>query len=237
MPEIGTARHYDVQLIDLYTDNYGYTGSRATGNGAGCYLVIYRTQLFNPADMDNVRTVQAGYTLRPLSAFLGKPAPPAAPPIDWLKFEAEAFTTCFPEYLNFLLQFSPPTGTAAVEQPLRERLATIGIGVDQSVQAKTLSPEVKAALSEGVKAAFARIATGKTVRATCRLKGSVSSPLGAMNQVSGGHQTVGHPGAHNLSLQKATITIICTSPAWLTLCQMCAIIPTAVLLRLLLTTS
>ena len=39
MPEIEKARYYDVQLVDLYTDNYGYMGSRTTGNGAGCYLV------------------------------------------------------------------------------------------------------------------------------------------------------------------------------------------------------
>ena len=39
MPEIEKARYYDVQLVDLYTDNYGYIGSRTTGNGAGCYLV------------------------------------------------------------------------------------------------------------------------------------------------------------------------------------------------------
>lgn len=39
MPEIEKARYYDVQLVDLYTNNYGYIGSRATGNGAGCFLV------------------------------------------------------------------------------------------------------------------------------------------------------------------------------------------------------
>jgi hypothetical protein len=39
MPEIEKARYYDVQLVDLYSDNYGYMGSRTTGNGAGCYLV------------------------------------------------------------------------------------------------------------------------------------------------------------------------------------------------------
>jgi hypothetical protein len=86
MPEIEKRRYYDVQLVDLYTDNYGYMGSRTTGSGAGCYLVsgpewkgetpkgiakafrsetqfslvIYRTQLFDPADMDNVKKVQAG---------------------------------------------------------------------------------------------------------------------------------------------------------------------------------
>src|SRR3974377_1267933 len=38
MPEIEKSRYYDVQLVDLYTNNYGYMGSRTTGNGAGCCL-------------------------------------------------------------------------------------------------------------------------------------------------------------------------------------------------------
>jgi len=183
MPEIEKARYYDVQLVDLYTDNYGYMGSRTTGNGAGCYivagpdwngatppgiaksfrsetqlsLVIYRTQLFNPADMDNVKKVQAGYKVQPLSAFLGKPAPPAAPAIDWPKFTQEAFTTRFAEYLDFLLQFCPPLGTAAVEKPLREKFARIGIGPGEKVHPNDLSPEIKEAYGKAVKAAFAKI--------------------------------------------------------------------------------
>ena len=186
MPEIEKARYYDVQLVDLYTDNYGYMGSRATGNGAGCYavagpdwkgqtpkgiakvfrsetqlsLVIYRTQLFNPGDIENVKKVQAGYKVQPLSAFLGQPAPPAAPAIDWPKFEQSAFTTGFPEYLDFLLQFCPPAGTAAVEKPLREKFARIGIGPGKKAPHKDLPPALKAALGDGVKAAFAKI--GKT---------------------------------------------------------------------------
>jgi hypothetical protein len=39
VPQIDKARYYDVQLVDLYTHNYGYIGSRTTGNAAGCYLV------------------------------------------------------------------------------------------------------------------------------------------------------------------------------------------------------
>ena len=46
-------------------------------------FTIFRTQLFNPADMPNVQKVQAGYKVQPLSAFLGQPAPAAAPAIDW----------------------------------------------------------------------------------------------------------------------------------------------------------
>lgn len=186
VPEIEKARYYDVQLVDLYTDNYGYMGSRTTGNGAGCFLIagpdwkgetppgikqvfrcetmltllVFRTQLFNPADMDNVKRVQAGYKLQPLSAFLGKPAPPAAPAIVWPKFEQSAFTTGFAESLDFLLQFCPPTGTAAVEKPLREKLAHIGIGSGKKSPHKEMPPAVKAAVGNGVKAAFAQI--GKT---------------------------------------------------------------------------
>ena len=35
VPEVEKARYYSVMLTDLYTCNYGYIGSRATGNGAG----------------------------------------------------------------------------------------------------------------------------------------------------------------------------------------------------------
>ena len=43
-------------------------------------FVLYRTQLFNPDDIDNVKKIQAGYKVEPLSQFLGKPAPPPRPP-------------------------------------------------------------------------------------------------------------------------------------------------------------
>ena len=38
-------------------------------------LAVYRTQLFNPGDLDNVKKVQAGYKAQPLSAFLDQTAP------------------------------------------------------------------------------------------------------------------------------------------------------------------
>jgi hypothetical protein len=39
VPEVEKGRYYSVQLVDIYTFNYGYIGSRATGNGAGCYMI------------------------------------------------------------------------------------------------------------------------------------------------------------------------------------------------------
>src|SRR5712671_6945765 len=38
-PEIEKSRYFSVQLIDMYTFNYGYMGSRTTDNGAGCYMI------------------------------------------------------------------------------------------------------------------------------------------------------------------------------------------------------
>jgi hypothetical protein len=183
MPQIDKARYYDVQLVDMYTDNYGYIGSRTTGNGAGCYmvagpdwsgqtpdavaktfrsetqfgLVIYRTQLFDAADMDNVKKVQAGYIVQPLSAFMGTPIPPATPAVKWPKFEPEAFTTAFAEYLNFLLQFCPPVGTAEVEKPMRARFAKIGIGAGLKPSGEHVTPAMKAAMGEAIKAALAKV--------------------------------------------------------------------------------
>ncbi|MGW8286235.1 MAG: DUF1254 domain-containing protein, partial [Candidatus Deferrimicrobiaceae bacterium] len=115
VPAVEKHRYYSVQLCDGNTYNYGYIGSRATGNDAGNYLVvgpdwkgetpagikksftsstefsiaIYRTQLFNPKDMPNVEKVQAGYKVQPLSAYLKKPAPPAAAAIDFPKIDKE----------------------------------------------------------------------------------------------------------------------------------------------------
>jgi len=104
VPPIEARRYFSVQLIDLYTFNFGYIGSRTTGNDGGSFLVAgpgwkdpqppgvkkvfrcetefalagFRTQLFNSDDLDNVKKVQAGYKAQPLSQFLGRPAPPAA---------------------------------------------------------------------------------------------------------------------------------------------------------------
>jgi hypothetical protein len=94
-------RYYSLQFIDMYTFNFAYVGSRATGNGAGSFLlagpkwngetplgiksvirsetdfvfVLYRTQLLNPSDIENVKRLQAGYKVQSLSQFLGQPAP------------------------------------------------------------------------------------------------------------------------------------------------------------------
>ncbi|MGV0911545.1 DUF1254 domain-containing protein [Martelella sp. FOR1707] len=184
VPAIDKDRYYSVMLTSLYTFNFGYIGSRTTGNDAACYAVagpdwkgdapkgiakmfqsetefataLYRTQLFNPADIDNVRKIQAGYTVEPLSAFLGEPAPAPAPAIDWPKIDDQLAKENPLGYLAFLLQFAPATGPAAVEKPLREKFASIGLEVGKPFPPADAGEAELAAIEQGVKAAHADVA-------------------------------------------------------------------------------
>jgi hypothetical protein len=183
VPEIEKSRYYSVMLTSQYTFNFGYIGSRATGNSAGCYaiagpgwtggtpkgvkkvftsgtdfaLATYRTQLFNPADIGNVKGIQANYEVKPLSTFLGQPAPPAAPTINWPKIDKAMEKKDPFGYLAFLLQFAPPTGPAAVEAPLREKFARIGVEAGKPFPTVALGDAENSAMTEAGKAAEAAI--------------------------------------------------------------------------------
>jgi hypothetical protein len=181
VPAVEKARYYSVQLCDGNTFNYGYIGQRATGPGLGDYLVagpdwkgeippgikkvfnsttqfsiaIFRTQLFNPADMPNVIKVQSGYKMQLLSAFLKQPAPPAAPAINFPKIDKEMVKTGFFNYLDFCLQFAPP---GREEKDIRDKLARLGIGAGKKFDFKALSLEQKAAVGQGMQAGEAKVA-------------------------------------------------------------------------------
>jgi hypothetical protein len=183
VPEIEKKRYYSIQLVDMYTFNYGYIGSRATGNGVGRFMItgpgwkgetpegivkvfpcetdftfaIIRTQLFNPADIDSVKKVQAGYKVQTLSDFLKKPAPPAARKIDWPALDKKRAETDPFYYLNFVLQFCPSTGPAAVEKSMRAKFAKIGVEAGKPFPSTDLTPEQKAELGGGMKAGFEKI--------------------------------------------------------------------------------
>jgi hypothetical protein len=176
-PEIEKGRYFSIQLVDMYTFNYGYMGSRTTGNGAACHMIagpswkgekpegigkvfrsetdfsfaIIRTQLFNSADLDKVKKIQAGYRGLPLSKFQNQPAPPAAPAIVWPKIDKKSADADPFAYLNFVLTLCPPTGPAAVEVPMRARFAKIGIEAGKPFPVDTLTPEQKVELETGMK--------------------------------------------------------------------------------------
>ena len=175
VPKVEEKRYYSVQLVDGNTFNYGYIGSRATGNQPGRYLVagpnwkgekpkgidkvfhattefslaLFRTQLFDAKDMPNVMKVQAGYKAEPLSAYLKQAAPAAAPEVAWPKIDKDLVKTGFFEYLDLALQFAP---AGPEEQAIRAKLASIGVGPGKKFEFKDLSLEHKAAILLGMKA-------------------------------------------------------------------------------------
>jgi hypothetical protein len=105
---------------------------------------LTRTQLLEPSDLPNVKKIQKEYKLQPLSAFLGKSAPTAAPAIDWKPWKEGLETTpAFWEYANFLLQFTTPN---AADKPVLDKMAKIGLGAN----AAKPSAEIQAAMAKGM---------------------------------------------------------------------------------------
>jgi hypothetical protein len=187
VPPIEKERYFSIQLIDAYTHNFDYIGSRTTSNDGGSFLIAgpnwkgetptgikkvirsetelllaaYRTQLFNPGDLENVKKIQDAYKAQPLSAFLGQPAPKPAPAIDFpkpLTPDAQKTSLEFFNLLNFTLQFCP---THPSEKELMERFSKIGVGAGKTFDASKLSPEMKTAIEGGMAAAWTELAALK----------------------------------------------------------------------------
>jgi hypothetical protein len=174
VPKIEKNRYYSGQLIDLYTYNFAYLGSRSFDNDGGLFMIagpgwkgdtpkgikavlnsetefaylLFRTQLFNPTDLPNVRKIQAGYKAEPLSEFLAQAAPAAAPSVDWAKPVDGMLTSpnLFP-YVNFMLQFCP---TNPSEKDLMDRFSKLNIGAGKTFDLAQFSPEVQKAITDGI---------------------------------------------------------------------------------------
>jgi hypothetical protein len=180
VPEIPEGRYYSIQFIDMYTFNFAYVGSRTTGNGAGSFLLagpkwtgekpagikdvirsetefafaIFRTQLFEAADIENVKEIQTGYKVQTLSQFLGQPPPPAAPEVNFLVPLSPDDEKSVLEYfiqLNFIFHFCP---THRSEKDLMARFAKLGIGAGQTFNPTRLSPEIRRAIRDGISDAW-----------------------------------------------------------------------------------
>jgi hypothetical protein len=174
LPKIDDNRYYSVQLVDLYTQNFAYLGTRSTGNNGGHYLIagpdwkgqqpvdvdrvlysesniafaLYRTQLFDDKDLGKVKQIQAGYKVQPLSSYVKQPAPAAVPKIEWPK--PTATMTEGPQlfrYLNFMLTFAAPQDS---EKDLLARFAKIGIAPGAPFKLNALTAEQRKALEDGI---------------------------------------------------------------------------------------
>jgi hypothetical protein len=181
IPEIEKERFYQVQLIDIYTHNFAYISTVATGNIPGKYLItgpewkgevpegitevfpcetqfllaIARTQLFNPSDIDNLKKIQDKYRIEPLSTFLGTQAPAASAAIDFPEWKdgTEFSAGLFP-YFNFVLTL---VKTPKEEQALMKRFAKIGLDGKGTFDITKFSPEIQKAIEEGAQEGLAAI--------------------------------------------------------------------------------
>ena len=188
VPKVENQRYYSIQLIDMYTHNFAYIGSRTTGNGAGNYLLVgpdwkgekpanikkvirsetdlaflmYRTQLFSDQDLDNVKKIQAQYKVTPLSQFQGKPTPKAAPKINFiqpLSVEEQKTSPEFFNVLNFALQYA---NIHPSEKAMLKEFEQIGIKPGTKFELDKLDPVVQAAIPKGMQMAWKETMDFKT---------------------------------------------------------------------------
>jgi hypothetical protein len=133
LPEIDRDRYYSLQLVDLYTNNVDYIGTREDGNGGGDFLIVgpgwqgpkpadikrvgnisttlmfsqFRTQLIDADDIEKVKKIQSGYNAQPLSAYLHQKPHTRYPKLNYPAIDYDNFEPQFWHYTNFLLQFCP----------------------------------------------------------------------------------------------------------------------------------
>lgn len=182
VPDIEDSRYYSFQIIDMYTHNIAYIGSRATGNGAGKFmftgpnwqgetpegitkvipsegnylLALGRTQVFGPDDVEQAQAVMNGYKVISLSEYEGK---------ELKNTDSELAT--IPPYNpqqvkneNFITYFNALMAQTAMhesEKTLFEKFAKIGIVPGKPFSPEAYDPAIIEAINEGIQSATTKI--------------------------------------------------------------------------------
>jgi hypothetical protein len=192
VPEIKD-RYYSVQLVDMFTHNFGYIGTRATGTDAGSYLVagpqwegtkpadakavlrsesnfvycIIRTEVDGPDDVAAVVELQKQYHLTAMNVFLGRSRVPVATGVTFPAYDArKAKSAAFIDLLDFLLM---QVVVVPEEQQLMSRFAEIGIQPGALSASLSLRPELRDAVDAGVGQGILAIA--EAMQDTSKLEG------------------------------------------------------------------
>jgi len=192
VPEIKN-RYYSVQLVDMFTHNFNYVGTRATGTEAGSYVVagpdwdgtkpanakavfqsessfvycIIRTEVRGPDDVAAVVALQKRYHLTPLNVFLGRTGTSAAAGITFPMYNPSRTRSAeFIDLLNFLLT---EVVIAPEEQELMDRFSRIGIRAGALSASRSLTAEQRAAIDQGVGQGM--VAIDKAAHDPSRLRG------------------------------------------------------------------
>ncbi|MBM3103710.1 DUF1254 domain-containing protein [Pseudomonas sp. V1] len=184
LPKIEPDRYYTSQWDDLWGYVVDNPGSLKDGNDGGSYLLagpdwkgqmpkgikrvvqgessilgtLTRTQVVGGVDdLPNAQKIQQEYKLQPLSQFVGKDKPNAAPAIDWPAWkEGDENTEAFWSHAAFLLQFIKPN---PVDAPEYAKLKQLGIQPGKAWTPESLPSDVRQAMQQGIKDAQAEFAT------------------------------------------------------------------------------
>lgn len=185
LPPIEADRYYSLQLVDLYTNNVDYPGTRIDGNDGGAFLItgpgwqgevppgirrviemptwlnlgLIRTQLFSAEDLERVKEIQAGYKSQPLSDWAGSASPPPAPSVDWMPISDALMESDFWSLAAFLLPFAPAWPG---DEPQREILARLGLTEGQAWPPADLPAETHAAMQAGILTGFQEVSTASS---------------------------------------------------------------------------
>jgi hypothetical protein len=196
IPAFEPNRYVSLQLFDLYSYITGYVTPRTNGNRGGRFLLtgpgwkgvappgidgvfesttwlglgLYRTQLFDKADLPRVHAIQDGFKVTPLSGFLRQPPPPPKPPlapVTPVNLRTDPTSLRFFDVLDWMLQYMP---ALPEDSALRHRMQGIGIHPGRPFAAPAGSaPLVKSGMEAGL-AAMRERAT--QVRSSSELFGS-----------------------------------------------------------------
>jgi hypothetical protein len=201
VPENNSERYYSLQFVDMNMFVFGSLNGHQISNSGGCVLlagpdfdgsvptgvkkvltsstmlasVIYRTQVADAADLEFAAKRQSGYTLQPLSAFLGNNTwlPKPVSQIAWRPVTDKVLTDDFGPTLNFLLPLAP---IADADQA--KRFAKIGLGPDAKTKMSALPPEIQAAIAAGFRDGAAAI-SARAAKFDTRINGwQLDAPFG-----------------------------------------------------------
>lgn len=129
-------------------DTEGHLESHSLGDGAhecgGPHAVL------NPADLNNVKTIQAGSKVQPLSAFARTPPPPAASDVQWHKPLAPETLRTSPEFLPDGLPVAVHPAAAPKRSGAPSAFRRLGIEPGKPFNAGKLPPDVRAAVVAGM---------------------------------------------------------------------------------------
>ena len=104
--------------------------------------------MFNPGDLETVKSIQSGYRFVPLSTYLGSAPTENPSDLDFPEWnEGAQFTVESFNYIDFMLSLvQPPTE----EEEVMKRFARIGLGTDETFELSKFPSEIQESLSKGV---------------------------------------------------------------------------------------